>query len=138
MKETSKQETKKPAVKVRKKKQQRTVPTGIVYVNASFNNTIVSVTDLAGNVISWSSAGRSGYSGSRKSSAFAATMAAQNATKAAMAMGLKEAEVYLKGAGGGRESAVRGVISAGVNVTKITDITPVPFNGCKPRKRRSV
>jgi len=138
MKETAKQEAKKPATKIRKKKVQRTVPTGIVHVKASFNNTIVSITDLAGHVIAWSSAGRSGYSGSRKSSAFAATMAAQNATKAAMAMGMKEAEVYLKGAGGGRESAVRGVISAGINVTKITDITPLPFNGCKPRKRRRV
>lgn len=138
MKETpSKTETKKGKVKTRKKVQ-RNVPTGIVHVQSSFNNTIVSITDLAGHVVAWSSAGRSGYSGSRKSSAFAATVAAQNATKAAMGMGMKEAEVRLNGAGGGRESAVRGVLSAGLNVTMIRDVTPVPHNGCKPRKRRRV
>ena len=139
MKETSssKTEVKKTVAKSRKKVQ-RNVPTGIVHVQSSFNNTIVSITDLAGHVVAWSSAGRSGYSGSRKSSAFAATVAAQNATKAAKAIGMKEAEVRLSGAGGGRESAVRGVLSAGMNVTMIRDVTPVPHNGCKPRKRRSV
>ncbi len=130
-------EQKKAPVKARKKTQ-RNVPSGIAHVTASFNNTIVSITDLAGNVISWASAGKVNFSGSRKSSAFAATMAAQDAAKVAMTMGLKEVEVNLKGAGAGRESAVRGLQSAGLMVTIIRDKTPVPHNGCRPRKRRRV
>ncbi len=129
-------ENKKPA-KVRKKTQ-RTVPVGIAHVLASFNNTIVSITDLAGHVIAWCSAGKAGYSGSRKSSAFAATVAAQEAAKAAMAMGMKEIEINLKGPGAGRESAVRGLQSSGLNITIIRDVTPVPHNGCRARKRRRV
>jgi small subunit ribosomal protein S11 len=129
-------EVKKPA-KVRKKTQ-RTVPVGIAHVLASFNNTIVSITDLAGHVIAWCSAGKAGYSGSRKSSAFAATVAAQEAAKAAMAMGMKEVEINLKGPGAGRESAVRGLQSSGLNITIIRDVTPVPHNGCRARKRRRV
>lgn len=121
-----------------KKRQNRNVPVGIVHVNATFNNTNVTITDPAGNVISWATAGKVGQSGSRKSSAFAATMAAQDASKQAMAVGMKEVEVNLKGPGAGRESAVRGVISSGLAVTIIRDKTPVPHNGCRPRKRRRV
>jgi small subunit ribosomal protein S11 len=135
--ETQKTEQKKAPVKARKKTQ-RNVPAGIAHVTASFNNTIVSITDLAGNVISWASAGKVNFSGSRKSSAFAATTAAQDAAKNAMTMGMKEVEVNLKGAGAGRESAVRGLQSAGLMVTIIRDKTPVPHNGCRPRKRRRV
>lgn len=136
-KEEQKSEQKKPQVKSRKKTQ-RNVPSGVAHVTASFNNTIVSITDLAGNVISWASAGKVNFSGSRKSSAFAATVAAQDAAKNAMTMGMKEVEVNLKGAGAGRESAVRGLQSAGLMVTIIRDKTPVPHNGCRPRKRRRV
>ncbi len=127
----------KKAGKVRKKIM-RNVPAGIVHVKATFNNTIIAITDPAGNVISWAAAGKVGYTGSRKSSAFAATVAAQDAAKSAMGMGLKEVEVNLKGPGAGRESAVRGLISAGLLVTIIRDKTPVPHNGCRPRKRRRV
>ncbi len=121
-----------------KKKQQRTVPAGIVHVKATFNNTIVQITDPAGNAIAWASAGKVNFSGSRKSSAFAATVAAQDAAKIAMNMGMKEVEVNLKGPGAGRESAVRGLISSGLSVTIIRDRTPVPHNGCRPPKRRRV
>jgi small subunit ribosomal protein S11 len=114
------------------------VPSGIANVKATFNNTIVSITDPAGNVIAWSSAGKVNFSGSRKSSAFAATVAAQDAGRAATAMGVKEVEVNLKGPGAGRESAVRGLLSAGLQVTIIRDKTPVPHNGCRARKRRRV
>lgn len=128
---------KKPVVKARKKIQ-RVVPSGIAHVKATFNNTIVSITDLAGNVISWASAGKVNFSGSRKSSAFAATVAAQDAAKNAMSSGMREVEVNLKGPGAGRESAVRGLQSAGLMITIIRDQTPIPHNGCRPRKRRRV
>ncbi len=121
-----------------KKKIQRTVPSGIAHVKATFNNTIVTITDLAGNVISWASAGKSNFSGSRKSSAFAATVAAQNAARDATVVGMKECEVNLCGPGAGRESAVRGLQSAGLSITIIRDRTPVPHNGCRARKRRRV
>lgn len=137
----AKQEQKAPPKKsnVRvKKKVARTVPSGIVHVKATFNNTIISITDLAGNVISWSSAGKANFSGSRKSSAFAATVAAQNAARDAMVLGMKECEVNLSGPGAGRESAVRGLQSAGLSISIIRDSTPVPHNGCRPRKRRRV
>ncbi len=135
---TSKQAaTQKKAVKT-KKKIQRNVPVGVVHVKATFNNTIIAITDPSGQVIAWASAGKSGYSGSRKSSAFAATIAAQDAAKTAIAQGLKEVEVNLKGPGAGREPAVRGLMSAGLTVTAIRDATPVPHNGCRPRKRRRV
>jgi small subunit ribosomal protein S11 len=138
MKEKSVKESEvKKTAKVRKKTQ-RNVPVGIAHVLASFNNTIVSITDLAGHVIAWCSAGKAGYSGSRKSSAFAATVAAQEAAKAAMALGMKEVEINLKGPGAGRESAVRGLQSSGLNITIIRDVTPVPHNGCRARKRRRV
>lgn len=116
----------------------RNVPAGVVHVKATFNNTIIAITDPAGNVVAWASAGKVGYSGSRKSSAFAATVAAQDAAKSAMTMGMKEVEVNLRGPGSGRESAVRGLLSAGLMVTIIRDKTPVPHNGCRPRKRRRV
>ena len=127
----------KKAGKVRKKIM-RNVPAGVAHVKATFNNTIIAITDPAGNVIAWAAAGKVGYSGSRKSSAFAATVAAQDAAKIAMQMGMKEVEVNLKGPGAGRESAVRGLISAGLLVTIIRDKTPVPHNGCRSRKRRRV
>lgn len=121
-----------------KKRIAKHVPSGIVHVKATFNNTIVSITDPSGKVLSWASAGRAGFSGSRKSSAFAATMAAQEAAKNATGYGVKEVEIYLSGPGAGRESAVRGIISAGLLITQIKDKTPVPHNGCRARKRRRV
>jgi len=121
-----------------KKKITRTVPSGIAHVKATFNNTIVSITDPSGNVIAWASAGKTNFTGSRKSSAFAASVAAQDAGKIAMNYGMKEVEVCLKGPGAGRESAVRGLQSAGLIITLIKDKTPIPHNGCRPRKRRRV
>ncbi len=136
----AKQETKLPPKKGArvKKKIMRNVPCGIAHVRATFNNTIVSITDMAGNVLSWSSAGKSNFVGSRKSSAFAGTIAAQNAAREAMNYGMKECEVRLSGPGAGRESAVRGLMSAGIAVSLIRDVTPVPHNGCRARKRRRV
>lgn len=128
---------KKAGIRV-KKKITRTIPSGIAHVKATFNNTIIAITDLAGNVVSSSSAGKANFSGSRKSSAFAATVAAQNAARDAMALGMKECEVNLSGPGAGRESAVRGLMSAGLAISIIRDKTPVPHNGCRPRKRRRV
>lgn len=121
-----------------KKKTIRNIPSGVAHVQATFNNTLIYITDAAGNVVAWASAGKAGYVGSRKSSAFAATVAAQNAGKEAMACGMKEVEVNLKGPGAGRESAVRGLQSAGLAITVIRDTTPVPHNGCRSRKRRRV
>ncbi len=136
--EAQKTMVKKPTAAKSRKKTMRNVPSGVVHVKATFNNTIISITDLTGNVISWASAGKAGYIGSRKSSAFAATVAAQDAAKAAMALGMKEVEVNLSGPGAGRESAVRGLQSSGLAITIIRDKTPVPHNGCRPRKRRRV
>jgi small subunit ribosomal protein S11 len=121
-----------------KKKSNLHVPVGVAHVKASFNNTIVAVTDPTGKVVAWSSAGKVNFSGSRKSSAFAATVAAQDAGKKAVDLGMKELEVVLRGAGAGRESAVRGLQSAGLQITAIKDRTPVPHNGCRSRKRRRV
>ncbi len=129
---------KKPTVAKTRKKMIRNVPSGIAHVKATFNNTIVVITDLTGNVISWASAGKVGFAGSRKSSAFAATVAAQDAAKVAMGVGMREVEVNLSGPGAGRESAVRGLQSSGMMITIIRDKTPVPHNGCRPRKRRRV
>lgn len=136
-KQEQKAPPKKASVRV-KKKTARHVPSGIAHVKATFNNTIIAITDLAGNVVSWSSAGKANFAGSRKSSAFAATVAAQNAAREAMVLGMKECEVNLSGPGAGRESAVRGLQSAGLAVSIIRDTTPVPHNGCRPRKRRRV
>ena len=121
-----------------KKKVIRYVSSGIAYVKSTFNNTIISITDPAGKILTWSSAGKSNFSGSRKSSAFAATVAAQDVAKVAKSMGMKELDVNLKGPGAGRESAVRGLQSSGLVITTIRDTTPVPHNGCRPSKRRRV
>lgn len=128
---------KKTATKT-KKKITRTVPSGIAHVKATFNNTIIAITDPSGNVIAWASGGKANFSGSRKSSAFAATVAAQDAGKIAMTHGMREIEVCLKGPGAGRESAVRGLQSAGLIITLIKDKTPIPHNGCRSKKRRRV
>lgn len=133
----SKQPANKKVVKTRKKVVQN-VPSGIAHVKATFNNTIISITDPSGRVIAWASAGKVNFSGSRKSSAFAATVAAQDAAKIAASMGMKEVEVYLKGPGAGRESAVRGIQSVGMTISAIRDVTPVAHNGCRPPKRRRV
>ena len=129
-----------PAKKTVKTKKRivQNVASGIVHVKATFNNTIIAITDSAGRVISWASAGKVNFSGSRKSSAFAATVAAQDAGKTAASYGVREVEVHLKGPGAGRESAVRGLQSAGLLITAIRDATPVPHNGCRARKRRRV
>ena len=132
------QKTVKKTVQRTKKKITRTIPSGIVHVKATFNNTIISITDPSGNVIAWASAGKINFTGSRKSSAYAATAAAQDAAKNAMNYGLKEVEILLNGPGAGRESAVRGIQSAGLIITMIKDRTPIPHNGCRPRKRRRV
>ena len=121
-----------------KKRISQNIPSGIAHVKATFNNTIVAITDPAGRVISWASGGKVNFSGSRKSSAFAATVAAQDAGKIATTFGMKEVEVNLNGPGAGRESAVRGLQSAGLTITAIRDMTPVPHNGCRARKRRRV
>ena len=133
----AKQMTTKKSGKTRRKTN-RHVPMGIAHVKATFNNTIVTITDPAGNTLSWASAGKANFSGSRKSSAFAGTVAAQNAGKEAAAQGMKEVEVILKGPGAGRESAVRGLQSVGLAITMIHDRTPVAHNGCRPRKKRRV
>lgn len=127
-----------PEKKVSKKSKRRHVPVGVVHVQATFNNTIVTITDMAGHVVSWSSAGKSGFKHSKKSSAYAGNVAAKKAAEDAMTLGMKEAKVRLSGPGAGRESAVRGVQSAGMIITEIEDVTPVPHNGCRPRKRRRV
>lgn len=127
----------KKTVKVKKRAKQ-VIPSGIAHVKASFNNTIIVLSDPSGNVIAWSSAGKANFSGSRKSSGFAATVAAQDVGKAGVAVGMKEVEVNLNGPGAGREPAVRGLQSAGLTIASIRDRTPVPHNGCKPRKRRRV
>lgn len=129
--------TKKPAVKTRKKSSLQS-SVGVVCVKATFNNTIVTITDPLGRTISWASAGKVGFSGSKKSSAHAATIASQKAGKEAYDAGLRQVEVKLKGPGGGRESAVRGLQSSGLEVSVIADVTPVPHNGCRSRKRRRV
>lgn len=122
----------------RAKSRGRAVPVGIAHIKATFNNTIVSITDPKGNVIAWSSCGRAGFKGSRKSTAFAATVVGQEAAKQALSRGMHEVEVQVQGAGAGRESAIRALQAAGLNITVIRDETPVPHNGCRPRKRRRV
>jgi small subunit ribosomal protein S11 len=125
-------------IKVVKAKGSKGVTQGIAHVQASFNNTIVSITDLRGSVIGWSSAGKCGFKGSRKSTAYAAQMVAQDACRQAMGHGLKEVEVRVKGPGSGRESAVRAMQAIGLDVTTIRDVTPTPHNGCRPPKQRRV
>lgn len=126
------------APKVLKAKGSKNVQTGVVHVSASFNNTIVSISDASGNVIGWSSSGKMGFRGSRKSTAYAAQLVSQDACRQAMSHGLKQAEVRVKGPGAGRESAVRAVQGLGIEVTRIKDVTPVPHNGCRPKKARRV
>lgn len=125
-------------IKIVKAKGSKNVNTGIAHILASFNNTIVTITDLAGHVIGWSSAGKCGFKGSRKSTAYAAQMVAQDACRQAMGHGLKEVEVRVKGPGAGRESAVRAIQAVGLEITVIRDVTPVPHNGCRPPKQRRV
>ncbi len=132
-------ETQKDVTPKRKCKGGRLVPNGIAYVIATFNNTKVTITDLHGSVICWSSAGKTGFKGSRKSTAYAAQLVATDAIKKAQQnYGMREVEAHIKGPGPGRESAVRGMVAAGIAVTTIRDITPVPHNGCRPPKRRRV
>jgi small subunit ribosomal protein S11 len=123
---------------VKGKKEKRLVVNGIVHIQSSFNNTIITITDMSGNVIASSSPGQLGFKGSRKSTPFAAQLAAQNALKKAMALGLKTAEVRVKGPGVGREAALRALQMSGFSVTMIRDVTPIPHNGCRPPKRRRV
>ncbi len=125
-------------VKIHKAKKSKNVSKGIVHVTATFNNTIVSVTDPAGNAIGWSSAGKMGFRGSRKSTAYAAQVVSQDACRQAMGHGLKEADVRVKGPGSGRESAVRAVQALGVEILSIKDVTAIPHNGCRPKKARRV
>jgi small subunit ribosomal protein S11 len=121
-----------------KKKNKKNIQTGIVYIQSTFNNTIITITDVSGNVISWSSAGARGFKGSRKSTPFAAQVAAGDAAAKAMEHGLKNVSVLVKGPGAGRESALRALSAAGLKVSLIRDITPIPHNGCRPPKRRRV
>ena len=123
---------------VKRKKQTKNVDKGAVHIQASFNNTVVTFTDLAGNTISWSSAGSLGFKGARKSTPFAAQQAVEAAAKIAKEQGLKSVEVYVKGPGNGRESAIRALSAAEFNVTKISDVSPIPHNGCRPPKRRRI
>lgn len=123
---------------VRKKKGKKNVANGVVYIAATFNNTIVSVADATGNVIAWSSAGAKGFKGSRKNTPFAAQVAAEDAVRKAMDHGLRTVSVEVKGPGAGRESALRAIQGAGIRVTQIKDTTPIPHNGCRPPKRRRV
>lgn len=124
--------------RTRKKKEKKSIPVGVAHIQATFNNTIVTITDPRGNTIAWSSAGVQGFKGSRKSTPYAAQTAVEDAAKKAMEHGMRSVEVYIKGPGSGRESALRGLQSAGFNVTLIRDVTPVPHNGCRPPKRRRV
>ncbi|HKK23471.1 MAG TPA: 30S ribosomal protein S11 [Pseudohaliea sp.] len=127
----------KPATRTRKKVR-RTVVDGIAHVNASFNNTIITITDRQGNALSWASSGGSGFRGSRKSTPFAAQVASEKAAEAAKDYGLKNLEVRVKGPGPGRESAVRALNNSGYRITNISDVTPIPHNGCRPPKKRRV
>jgi small subunit ribosomal protein S11 len=126
------------AIKVRKAKGSKNITSGVANVTATFNNTIVSITDAKGNVISWSSAGKCNFRGSRKSTAYAAQVVAQDAARNAMAHGLKEVQIRVSGPGLGRDSAIRGLQAIGLEISSIIDVTPVPHNGCRPRKRRRV
>lgn len=126
------------AKRYRKKKVKKTVAKGVAHVKATFNNTIITITDIYGNALVWASAGTSGFQNSRKSTPFAAQKTAESAAEKAMKMGMREMEVLVKGPGGGRESAIRGLQSAGVAIKAIEDVTPLPHNGCRPRKRRRV
>lgn len=122
----------------RKKRERKNIERGAAHIRSTFNNTIVTITDTAGNALSWASAGGLGFRGSKKSTPFAAQMAAETASRAAMEHGLKTVEVYVKGPGAGREAAIRALQAAGLDVSLIKDVTPIPHNGCRPPKRRRV
>ena len=128
----------KPGGRRPRRRERKNVTYGVAHIKSSFNNTIVSITDPAGNVISWASAGQVGFKGSRKSTPYAAQMAAEDAGKKAMEHGVKTLEVNVSGPGSGRESALRALQAAGMTITTIRDVTPIPHNGCRPRKRRRV
>jgi len=128
----------KPGKRVRKKGEKKNVPNGIAHIQATFNNTIITITDVTGNVISWCTSGSKGFRGSRKSTPFAAQMAAEDAATKAQEHGLRSVEVWVKGPGSGRESALRALQSVGLTITMIKDVTPIPHNGCRPPKRRRV
>lgn len=121
-----------------KKKVKKNTPFGIAHISSTFNNTIITITDTTGNTISWSSSGNKGFKGSRKSTPFAAQLAAEEAGKKAIEHGMKNIEIIIKGPGNGRESAIRALGSTGLNITVIKDVTPIPHNGCRPSKRRRV
>ena len=121
-----------------KKRERKNVPVGHAHIQSTFNNTIVTITDTTGNVISWGSAGVAGFKGSRKSTPYAAALSADQAAKKAMEHGMRQIEVYVKGPGAGREQAIRSLQAAGLEVSAITDVTPIPHNGCRPPKRRRV
>ena len=124
--------------RIGKKKEKKNIPFGKVYINATFNNTIVTVTDPGGNVVSWSSTGLHGFKGSRKSTPYAAKKVGEDAINKALEHGLKQVQIIVKGPGSGRESALRAVASSGIRITQIKDTTPVPHNGCRPPKRRRI
>jgi len=128
----------KKKVKKTKKKVKKNIATGIVHIQSTFNNTIVSITDKQGNVIAWSSAGNIGYKGSKKSTSFAAQITAETAAKKAMDQGMKEVDVLVKGPGPGRETAIRSLQTVGLKVNMIKDVTPIPHNGCRPPKQRRI
>lgn len=128
---------KKKVTRVRRR-ERRQIPRGRVYIQSTFNNTIVTIADMGGNVVTWSSSGASGFKGSRKSTPYAAGMAAETAARKAMEQGMRQAEVLVKGPGSGREAAIRSLQAAGMLITSITDVTPIPHNGCRPPKRRRV
>ena len=123
---------------VRKKKERKNISNGVAHIQATFNNTIITITDPVGNVIAWSTAGAKGFKGSRKSTPFAAQIASEDCVKKAQEHGLRSVEVYVKGPGSGRESALRALQSAGLSISFIKDVTPIPHNGCRPPKRRRV
>lgn len=127
-----------PKQKKVKKKVKKAVTSGVVHIQASFNNTIVTISDKQGNAIAWATAGSSGFKGSRKSTPFAAQVAAENCAKKAMENGLRSVDIYVKGPGSGRESAIRALQSVGLEITIIKDVTPIPHNGCRPPKQRRV
>ncbi len=122
----------------KKKKERKVPPNGVVHVHTSFNNTIISITDPSGGVVSWASAGKVGFKGSRKSTPYAAQLAAETAAKDAMNVGMRRVEVWVKGPGAGREASIRSLAAAGLEITAIRDVTPIPHNGCRPPKRRRV
>ena len=124
--------------KTRVKREKKNIAVAVAHVNSSFNNTMITITDTQGNAIAWSSAGLKGFKGSRKSTPYAAQVAAETATKAALVHGLKSVDVMVKGPGSGREAAIRALSAAGLQITSIKDVTPVPHNGCRPPKRRRV